>query len=123
MPNGYQDLWAQYFLLDRGKSLGPSFAQFFNKYFRRLSTFQIITIDKQALQEIPKRVASITFRLSSNDYLALPKCIMRDILVELPKAIMAQYKEFEQDFALSLSQEVQLTEVTNGFFTISLAKY
>lgn len=120
MPNGYQDLWAQYFLLDRGKSLGPSFAQFFNKYFRRLSTFQTITIDKQALQEIPKRVASATFRLSSNDYLALPKCIMRDTLVELPKTIMIQYKEFEQDFALNLSQEVTVTAVNSAMLSMRL---
>lgn len=123
MPNGYQDLWSQYFLLDRGTSLGPTYTSFFNRYFLQLESFRIVPRDKQTLNEIPARVAPVTFRLSSEDYLKLPSAITVDREVELPPKLWNEYKTLERDFAIQLNEETTITAVNAALLSMHLRQF
>lgn len=123
MPNGYQDLWSQYYLLDVGKSLGTSFTQFFNRYFLQLESFRVVPRSATALAEIPKRVAPLTFRLSSEDYLKLPPTITVDKEIELSGKAWADYKALERDFAIQLNETTTITAANTALLSMRLRQF
>lgn len=108
-PNGYQDLWSQYFLVDYGLTLGPVYSKFFNNFFRETESRRIVPISTERLKEIPKRCTKSTFRLSAEDYLKLPPWIDNDIYIDLPSSVKEKYKELEKDFVLQLTEETSVT--------------
>lgn len=123
MPNGYQDLWSQYFLLDRGKSLGATYTTFFNRYFLSLESFRIVPRDRNLLNEIPSRVAPVTFRLSSDDYSKLPPAITVDKEVKLTPKLERDYKNLERDFAIQLNEETNITAVNAAILSMRLRQF
>lgn len=122
-PNGYQDLWSQYFLIDFGKTLGSQYSKFFNRYFRETESRRIVPYSTELLKEIPKACAKTTFRLSSDDYLKLPEWVDNDIYIDLPPKARAMYKKFEEDFFLQLSDEASVTAVNMAVLSSKLRQF
>lgn len=123
MPNGYQDLWSQYFLLDRGKSLGATYTTFFNRYFLSLESFRIVPRSRVLLNEIPTRVAPVTFRLSSEDYSKLPPAITIDKEIMLTPKLEKVYKDLEHDFAIRLNEETNITALNAAVLSTRLRQF
>jgi SNF2 family DNA or RNA helicase len=101
--NSLKDLWAQYYILDKGQSLGKNYRDFectyfeqnpFNKYDWKLRF--------RAEHAIHKLIAPRTFRLQSDDYVHLPERIYNTISLELPSPLRIQYESFKKDFVLLL---------------------
>lgn len=122
-PNGYQDLWSQYFLIDYGKTLGPQYSKFFNKYFRATESRRIVPYSTELLKEIPRACAKSTFRLSADDYLSLPEWVDNDIYVTMPRDIRELYKRFEEDFFLQLNDTATVTAVNMAVLSAKLRQF
>lgn len=122
-PNGYQDLWSQYFLLDRGMTLGQSWTKFFNRYWYQTPYYQTIVLSQERLKEIPMACARSTFRLKASDYLTMPKLIVNDIYIDLPSDLYKKYKELERDFVYQLSQEENITAVNAAVLSSKLRQF
>jgi SNF2 family DNA or RNA helicase len=101
MPNGYHELWSQYFILDKGKSL-------FDNYFRYRATFfhytgpplYKTTLRKGSFEAIKKLIRPVTFRLDAKDHVKMPKVIYNNISLVMPPILRKKYKELEDNFFL-----------------------
>lgn len=122
-PNGYQDLWSQYFLIDYGKTLGSTYSTFFNKHFRQLESRRIVPLSREHAMSIPRKCANTTFRLSAEDYLKLPEWINNDIYISLPIEALEQYRRFEEDFFLQLNEETTVTAVNMAVLSSKLRQF
>lgn len=103
-PNSLEDLWSQYFWLTDGAILERTITAYRNKYFNHVRQIFKYTIKEGAAEKIYKEIAPITYRLDAKDYLKLPKVIKNEIVVELPKRLQQDYKDFEKDFFMELDQ-------------------
>lgn len=104
MSNGYHELWTQYFILDRGKTLGTAFTRFRGLYFNYMGApvFKT-TIKPKADKEINKLIRPITFRLDVKDYSKVKEPIYNSIKLQLDSPQFKQYKELETEFCLEFS--------------------
>lgn len=103
-PNGYHDLWGQYYMLDLGERLGEYVTHFRRKYFvQGWDGFGWEIRDGGAEEEIEQAVSDITLRLSAEDYLDLPPMIQKDIGVALPPKAMELYVELQEEFILQVA--------------------
>lgn len=104
-PNGYQDLWSQYFLLDRGKRLFSSYYRFRGNYFNYTGPpLYKTTIRQGGYEAIKNNIEDITFRLDANDYLNMPESIYNNIPLVLPPKLRDKYKELEDNFFLEFAE-------------------
>ena len=100
-PNGYQELWTQYYMLDKGNALTPVFHQFRNRWFNYTGPpLYKTTVRKGASEQILKLIKPITYRLDANDYLKMPETIYNDIPLILSEPLRKKYKELEDNFFL-----------------------
>lgn len=105
MPNNLVDLWAQYYLLDKGKRLTPEFYQFRSRYFDYTGPPRYITTLKPgAEQHIYDKIADITDRLGPEDHIELPEVVHNDIFLELPNKLRKMYDSLEEEFMLEFSE-------------------
>lgn len=103
-PNGYHNLWSQYYLLDHGKALTQVYYRFREHFFHYSGPPMYKTVLKKgAAKVIQKRIKPITFRLANKDYLKLPKYIHNEIKLEFTPKLMKQYKQLEKDFTIELN--------------------
>ena len=106
VPNGYMDLWAQIYLLDRGQRLGQTLTAYRSKYFYlkniRFHQYQILN---GAADDINKAISDICVSMKSEDYLALPEKVINNVLVELDDKAKEIYKTMERDMLIELEGE------------------
>lgn len=112
-PNGYIDLWAQLYLIDRGERLEKTITKYRERYFREGRKNGAIVYDYKLLndaeEQINQRISDICISMKADDYLDMPECIYNRISVVLPANIKKQYEDFEKDKVLELIQG-QITE-------------
>lgn len=111
-PNGLGDLWAQMFLLDGGKALGPSITAFRSKYFNQGFAGYSWDAKPGAEEHVYRAVGPMVHRLKASDHLKLPDLIFNDIWVDLEPKIMQKYKTLERELFVEL--EESNTEVIVG---------
>ena len=102
-PNSLLDLWAQYYILDKGKALGSNYRSFRNKFFKQdpYRKYQWnIRFGAEAV--IHRAIAPCTFQLTASDHISLPKRIFNTINVELCDKERKKYESFKKDFVLIL---------------------
>jgi len=103
VPNGYHDLWSQYFIMDGGQSLGKTFYKFRSRFFHYtgppLYKTSIIPGSQKHIQNL---IRPKTFRLKASDYITLPKYIHNEIKVKMDEKEFKDYKTLEKDFFLEL---------------------
>lgn len=106
MPEHYENLWSQYFILDGGQRLMPYVSHFrsrwmeqnpWNRYERKMR--------KGAHIEIEKRIADCTLALRSEDWLELKKVVVNDIKIELPPNARKIYNEIETEMVTRIEDE------------------
>ena len=114
-PNSLQDLFAQIFIIDQGKSLGKSITQFRNRYFYRggYGGYQW-KIQQAAEPAIRKRIDPICLRLSAKDHLDLPELFFNDVWVSLPSKVHKAYKKLERDMFIALESGEELVMSNAG---------
>ena len=120
-PNGLIDLWAQIFILDGGNALGRYVTHYRRNYFYPLVA-NGMTVYKWGLAAgsesiIQEKIKPITVRLDQKDYLKLPKLIIQDLYVDLPKSAMKIYSEMETHFITELKKTKVVTAVNTAAMT------
>jgi SNF2 family DNA or RNA helicase len=117
-PNGLKDLWGQAWYLDHGRRLGLSYSAFERRYFAFQKTKDHehgISITLPFAQEqIEAALADITLTVRAADFMDLPPLIENTIKVELPKAAMKQYKEFQREMFIALADGAHEVEAFNA---------
>ena len=86
VANNAQDLWAQFYFLDDGKTLGKDFNTFKKDY-------KTSGISKDKLIELRSKIQSISIRRLKDNVLELPEKIFQTILVELSPEQNKIYKK------------------------------
>ena len=115
-PNGYIDLWAQYFLLDRGERLGHGIGDFRSRFFdcvQNADGYAQWFPRPGAEEEIRKLVRDITLSMRAEDYLELPPVKHNFIRVVLDDRTLAKYKKLEKQMLLELADRT-LALVNSG---------
>lgn len=102
-PQSLMELWAQYYILDKGEALGDNFNDFRDTHFTR-DPFRKYHWSARpgAENAIYRAIAPNTFRLSDKDYIELPERIISKYPLELPPKERSLYKSFKKDFVLLL---------------------
>ena len=111
-PNGLLDLWAQLYILDSGKRLGHSMAEYKRKYFTVTSTvFKMGRVidtgfspKKGAEAAIYKKIEDICVSMKSVEYLKMPTKVIMYHEVDLNKKARDDYNKMEKDLLLEISE-------------------
>lgn len=132
-PNGYLDLWAQVFLLDKGERLGTSSVGYRNRYFMSHGQLPNGTpIDWRPREEAEERIRGliedICLYMELGDYFPELPVSVNQVMVPLPPSVRTMYKTLKKDLVLAvdLVGEVfsaanaavlsnKLTQITSGF--------
>jgi SNF2 family DNA or RNA helicase len=105
--NGLLDLFGQMFILDEGRSLGQFITHYRSKYFETLDHGGFIWTPRKGMEEeIYRRVAPLTLRMSAEDYLELPELVMNIIKLDLPPDVRKMYDELEADLITKIDDRV-----------------
>lgn len=105
-PNGYLDLWAQIYCIDKGERLGKYVTHYREKYF---DTFRVhgipirTTLRAGAEEQIREKLKDICLTMQARDYLTLPGLMVHDVPVALPASVLKAYREFERDKVLEFA--------------------
>lgn len=107
-PNGYMDLWAQIYLLDRGERLGKNITayrkKFFNAYHR--GQYTEYQLRPGAKEEIDSLISDICISMKAKDYLDLKDPIFIDEVVTLNKKEMDLYEQMAKDALIDINDEL-----------------
>jgi SNF2 family DNA or RNA helicase len=103
-PNGYIDLWAQVYLLDRGERLDTSITRYRSRYFfpgRTLPSGVVVDwiLRDEAEARIQSKIEDICLSMEISDE-HVP--VYNTVAVDLPSAVRAHYKEFKKELVLNL---------------------
>ncbi len=103
VPNGYLDLFGQYYAIDDGRRLGSTFETYKAAYFTGGNGIgSKPRLVGGAKEEIHRRIEDITFALTSDEIMALPPIRYNDILVDLPPETRALYDQMEMELFANL---------------------
>jgi len=102
-PQGLIDLWAQFYLLDKGERLGASEKAFRKRWFVEDRDSRIVVPRAHADEEIHALVGDIAIHMNADDYLDMPELIMNRVEVDMPRDKMLQYQKFEKEMVLEMS--------------------
>lgn len=111
VPNGEMDLWSQIFLIDNGQRLGRTITEYRNRYFKSDYMGFNYEIIPNASEKIKDLIKDVCISMSAQDYLTLPDTVYSNRYITLPEKALAQYKELEKEFILSLDK-IDITSPT-----------
>lgn len=105
-PNGLQDLWGQFWFLDKGERLGRTYTAFDTRWFntRSIGNFIKRTPTIFAQPEIEQRVKDISLTIKGEDWFDLKKPVVVDVPVYLSKTAMEMYKKMEREMFIEIAQ-------------------
>ena len=104
--NGLEDLFGQYLVLDNGARLGMNYGMYLSNYFKKADQNGYkYEATPEGASYIYRQVSDITLNLRAADYLELPKTVINDIYVDMPRKYRKQYEELEM---------LMFTELENG---------
>lgn len=93
------DLFGQIFILDLGAALGRYITHYRREFFDQSGYGGYeYTAKPDAFKRITDRIKPLVLRLSAEAHLKMPKLVYQNIMVDLPPAVMQQYKAVEDDF-------------------------
>lgn len=106
-PNSYLDLWAQVYLLDRGKRLGKNITTFRRTYFDAFSRgmYTEYKLKPGAKEAIDDAIADICISMSAKDHLDLKDPMLMDVRVTMDGKEKKLYKTMERDAVLELGDD------------------
>lgn len=108
VPNGYEDLWAQIYTVDRGKALGKGITAFRTEHFdpdkRNGPIVYSWKLKKGHDVIVTKQLENLCLTLRAKDWLDTPTFKRNIVYVDLPFNIAKQYAEFERDQIMTLKE-------------------
>lgn len=115
-PKSVTDLWAPTFILDGGERLGPLFFKFRNEvcYPRQVgqNAAAVKWVDRsEALDSVLMALDDVVYRVPLEN---MPENREYTMEVELPKALMRQYRELQKESVLALENGEAITAVHAG---------
>jgi len=113
-PEDYMDLFAQMYLLDRGKRLGRNITAYRNEFFHYNPYRREYKLLPGADVLIAERIADICLVMRAEDYLDLEKPLLLDRPIELDDETRALKDQFESSFIMSLGDDEITIEALNG---------
>lgn len=118
--NGYEDLWAQIYLLDGGQRLGGSMKAYRERWFNPGYDGHSYKIKSWAAKVIEQRIADIVFTLREADYADLPDRMYNDIEIQFDERLAKEYKKFERTYVLQLAEDKKLIARDGAAITMKL---
>lgn len=113
-PNGYGNLWAPFYLLDRGQRLETSENKFKQRWFTPPEgMFAKWNLSKAGEIQIRDAIKDLVLSLREEDYLTLPPVSQNFIRVTLSPAAMRTYKQMEKEYIAEVAGK-KLTAVNAG---------
>ena len=108
-PNGMMDLWAEIYLLDRGKRLESTLSCYREKYFRPGLVVDHVVYRWDLLpgakEKIENKISDICLSMNAEDYLELPDRIDNEIKVKLSDKEYDTYRKMELEQVLSIDEK------------------
>lgn len=117
-PLGLQDLWGQYYFLDRGERLKRSYTAFMEAYFIENQWTHRITTQHGADTAIHEAVKDITLAFRAEDWLDITQPQLLPVEFEMPPVAKAHYKRMEKEFFM----EVDDAQIEAGTAAIKSSK-
>ena len=109
-PNGLLDLWAQVYLLDEGRWLGPKITHFRERYFepdQRDRDRVFSYAPKPGADDVIRQlIGDICVSMKAEDYLELPDCTSVAVPVVLDSKAQAAYDKLEKETILEIGDAV-----------------
>lgn len=103
-PNGYMDLWAEVYLLDRGARLGRTIGVYRQSYFHPVKMNGHVVyewgLNKGAKEMIDKHLTDLCMSIKSDDVLDLPEFVETDMYVDMSASERRIYDRFGRDRVL-----------------------
>lgn len=117
--NGVLDVWHIAFLCDDGERLGRQFWGFRAQVCAPEATGPrgeyVQWVEKSHAREaVADRLKDIVFRVKFEDCMDVPENVTRHLEVELPKKLMAQYRQLQREAALEHESGTLITAVHAG---------
>lgn len=122
-PNGFEDLWGQFWFIDRGERLCRSFGAFHDRFFIP----ERVAADPQAVvwrpapdaqDEIQRAVADVTVSLKAEDYFGIEKPIENVIEVGLPPKAKKVYADLQREMYSELENGEAIEAVNAAALTV-----
>lgn len=112
-PRSLLDLWAQIYLLDGGQRLGRTITAYRDAFFtpgrRNGHIIFDYVLKPGADEQIHSAISDICVSMREQDYLSLPPLVFDEVTVKLDSKAQRDYKRFERDAVLHISEEELLT--------------
>lgn len=103
-PNGYMDLWAEVYLLDRGARLGRTVGMYRQCYFHPVKMNGHVVyewgLNKGAKEVIDRQLTDLCMSIKSSDVLDLPEFVESDMYVDMTASERRIYDRFGRDRVL-----------------------
>lgn len=110
--NGLMDLFGECYALDLGRALGQFIThyrfEFFDAYGDEM--YPSYALKPGADRVIYARVADLVLRIDGEDHLKLPRLIPNKIYVDLPEAARKKYDFMEEEFFVSMDEQIFTAE-------------
>lgn len=108
-PNGLTDLWHQYFLLDGGKRLGPSFSKFQHTFYSPkkvwVNSSRCVnewTENPNSARIIAQLTKDITIKHLLSECQDIPENFVYERPMPLPTKLQKLYRKFTQDMVVEI---------------------
>lgn len=106
-PNGYMDLWAQIYLLDRGERLGKTITEYRKRYFNTLYRpgYNEYELRPGAKEEIDEAIKDLCISMKAKDHLKLKEPLYINRVAKLDKKEYKTYKTMEREAVIEFGEE------------------
>lgn len=101
-PNGWEDIWSQIFLLDKGKRLGTSFWKFIDTYFMTFGYKRYLS--KPNRDHLTSLIKDICM-FASSEHVVLPAKIEEKIYLSFNPQKQKIFNDFKRDYIMELQQK------------------
>ena len=127
-PNSLEDLWPEVYLLDQGERLGKTLSAFRARFLvpEKMNGHIVYSYRPKegAEAEVYAKLADICMSIKKEDVLSLPGQIYEDVVLDMPPALLKQYKQFEKDRVLeSLNEDGDIIAGTEAALTNKLLQF
>lgn len=102
VPNGWQDIWSQIFLLDKGKRLGTSFWKFLDNYFMTFGYKRVML--KETKKYVMQLIKDICV-FASSENIELPKLTEEKIMMDFSQEKQEMFNNFQNNYILDIEDE------------------
>jgi SNF2 family DNA or RNA helicase len=113
-PEGYEGLFSQIWLLDKGERFGRFVTHFRDRYFTRNEYNRSYLLKPGAADQIIDKIKDIALVIKAEDHLDLEKPVFVERKIDLGPDLMTKYKELENDLVLQTADAEIVAETAEA---------